>query len=328
MTIGWFARHWFVLGLVSAAAAAFAWPDAGARGGLLRTEVTAKVAVALIFLMLGLAISTAALRQGAARWRLHLVMQLFMFVAFPAVVLAVDRVAGAALPPDLRLGFLFLSILPTTVSTCVVLTAISGGNVSAALFNSVLANSSGVVLTPLLAAMVLQVQGEAPPVLPAITEIGTLILAPLAAGQVLRPLLLRWGEPNARALSAASNVVILFIIYAAFANSVHSGAFAQTGLLQTLGVGAGVLLLFGSATAAAILLGHRLHFDEGDRRALFFCAPQKTLAAGVPMGQILFEGHPGIGLVLLPLMVYHVVQLLIGAPVAQYMRDRDEQRTA
>jgi solute carrier family 10 (sodium/bile acid cotransporter), member 7 len=317
MLLAWLTRHWFLLGLGGVALFAYLFPEVGARGGFLRSEITTKAAVAVVFLLQGLVITPAALRTGAMRWRLHLVLQVVIFVLFPLTVILLDAVGGGLLPPDLRLGFLFLAVLPTTISTCVVFTTIAGGNASGALFNSVLANLSGIVVTPLWAALLLSARGETLPFGPMMAEIATLILLPLLVGQALRPLARSVGEPRPKAVAALSSAIILFIVFAAFSNSFASGAFVQTGAGATAAVVAVALVVFSAATAAMVLLGTRLRFDEGDRRALLFCGPQKTLAAGAPMAQILFAGNPAIGLILLPVIVYHAVQLLGGAVLAQ-----------
>lgn len=297
-------------------ALAFVVPGLGATGGPLAPQVTTRVGVAVIFLLQGLALPPAALRQGAMRWRLHLATQLFIFAAFPAAVLLLDMLVGARLPADMRTGFIFLALLPTTISTCVVLTAAAGGNVSGALFNAAFSNIAGVVITPLLAALVLDVRGETAGVLPMISQVGALLLAPLALGQLLRPLVRRVWEPDRQRLGNVSNSIILFIIFCAFADSVHGGAFAGDAALQALGILAGTILLFALATLAAAALGRQLRLDSGDRLALLFCAPHKTLAAGVPMAQVLFASDPALGVILLPLIIYHVVQLVAGAALA------------
>jgi solute carrier family 10 (sodium/bile acid cotransporter), member 7 len=308
-------RHWFILGLVAAAALAFTFPEVGARGGPLRPAVTTKAGVALIFLVQGFAISTASLRAGALRWRLHAVAQLFIFALFPACVLALDALAGARLPADLRSGFLYLSIVPTTIASCVVFTATARGNVSGALFNSAFANVIGVVVTPLLAALLLGARGDAPPLLPMMMEIAGLVAAPLLAGQLLRRVLRDRPIDAARA-SVLSNVIILYIVFIAFAGSVGTGAFDEAGLVVTAGVVAGAAFIFALLTGAAAAAGSALGFDPADVRALVFVAPQKTLAAGAPMAQIIFEADPALGVILLPLIAYHTVQLLGGASLA------------
>jgi solute carrier family 10 (sodium/bile acid cotransporter), member 7 len=326
MLRGWFTRHWFLVGIAVVGGFAFLVPELGARGGPLRSEITTRAGVAVIFFIQGLIIAPSALRTGALRWRLHLAVQTFVFAAFPLAVILLAAIGGGLLPPDLRLGFLYLAILPTTISTCVVFTAAAGGNTTGALFNSALANILGVALTPLLAALILRARGETPPLSSMVGEIILLLLVPLLLGQLARPVVRRAWEPNARLLGILSSVIILYIIFAAFSNSVATGAFLQTGFTATLMVVVVAAVLFAVATLAAALLGRRLAFDSGDRLALLFCGPQKTLAAGAPMAQILFAGHPAIGLILLPVIIYHAVQLLGGATLAQRLgRARGEE---
>jgi solute carrier family 10 (sodium/bile acid cotransporter), member 7 len=322
MASGWIARNWFLLGLAAATGAAWLVPELGAPGGPLRPEITTRVGVAFIFFMQGLVIAPAVLRTGAMRWRLHMTTQLFIFVGFPVAMLLLDVTAGRLLPPDLRTGFLFLSIVPTTISGCVVFTARAGGNTSAALFNSATANISGVLITPLWAAVLLRVHGEAPPLGSMLGEIAMLLLAPLLLGQLIRPLLRGAWAPSAAIAGRVANMIIIYIVFAAFSSAFNSGAFSRTGPLDTLAVAAATIAIFVAATAAAVWLGRGMNFDRGDRIALLFCAPQKTLAAGAPMAQILFAGDPAVAVVLLPLMVYHAVQLLGGASLAERISRR------
>jgi solute carrier family 10 (sodium/bile acid cotransporter), member 7 len=313
-------RHWFLAGLAAAAGLAFVVPELGVRGGPLRPELTTRVGVALIFFMQGVVIPPAALRTGALRWRVHLTTQLFIFLAFPACMILLVALGGRLLPADLRLGFLFLAILPTTISGCVVYTAAAGGNTAVAMFNSAAANIAGVAITPLWAALLLQVGGAAPPVGSMIGEVALLLLAPLLLGQGVRPVLLRGDERGPAFVTTIANWIIIFIVFTAFANAVSTDAFGRIGALDTVITAVAVAGVFVAATAAAAALGRRSGFDEGERIALLFCAPQKTLAAGAPMAQILFAGNPGLALILVPLLVYHAVQLLAGAVLVDRLR--------
>jgi solute carrier family 10 (sodium/bile acid cotransporter), member 7 len=318
--MAWLARNWFLLGMAAAVALATAFPELGVRGGPLRPEITTRLAIACIFFLQGLSLSPAALRAGVLSWRVHTAVQLFIFVGMPAAMLLFDAVAGGLLHPDVRLGFLFLAVLPTTISTCVVFTATAGGNTAAALFNAAGSNVAGVVITPLWAALLLSARGEALPVGPMMQEIALLLLVPLAVGQLARPLLLGSRQLNRQAVGAASSSIILYILFVAFAGSVGSHAFADSGLGVLVPVTAIAAGYFALATAAAASTGRRLGFAAADRTVLLFCAPQKTLAAGVPMAQILFAGHAGLALILLPLIAYHLTQLLVGATIADRLR--------
>jgi solute carrier family 10 (sodium/bile acid cotransporter), member 7 len=326
VSAGWLTRNWFILGLATAAGLGFLLPEIGGSGGPLRTEVTTRVGVAIMFFLQGLGLATSALRTGALRWRLHLATQLYIFVGFPAAMILLDALGGRLLPEALRFGFLYLAILPTTVSACVVFTSAANGNVAGAVFNSALANTAGVVITPAWAALLLSARGQGPPLASTITEIALLLLAPLALGQLVRPLLRT--KPPRWLITNIANFIILFIVFAAFANSARSGAFGDAGLTATLMVVVIAVAIFILATGAAVFTGRRLGFDEGDRIALLFCGPQKTLAAGAPMAQILFAGNPALGLILLPLMAYHATQLFGAASIVERLGSRTAARTA
>ena len=307
----WLRRNWFVPGLLAAVALAWLFPAAGAKGGLLRTEYSAKAGVALIFFLQGLTLSLAALQCGVLRWRLHALVQGWIFLLFPLTGLLLNRVAGGALPPDLRLGFLFLCVLPTTVSTAIVFTAVAGGNTGGAVFNATLSNLLGIALTPLWTRWLMQAGGRSLPLGPVILDIALLLLAPLAAGQALRPWLGRWADARRARLAAVNSGIVLFIVYAAFAGSVRAGVWERYGASTTLRALAGVLLLFGVVMGAVYLTVRAARLDRGDAIAGLFCASQKTLAAGVPMAQLVFGANPGLGLILLPVMLYHPLQLMV-----------------
>jgi sodium/bile acid cotransporter 7 len=306
----WLAGHWFLLGLAGAVALAFVAPEPGAADGWLQPRVTTKAGVALIFFIQGLSMNLAELRAGVAAWRLHLLVQGFAFGVFPLVGLTLDWLVGRELPVDLRLGFLFLCVLPTTVSTAVVFTALAGGNTAGAIFNATLSNVAGVIITPLWATWLLAVAGRSVPLLPVMAEISALLLVPLVAGQMVRPVMRDRAEGLRPWLRQFSSLIVLFIVYTAFAGSVDGGLWQGQGGGTIGAAGAGVVIVFAIIFAATALGARQLGLDRADRIAALMCAPQKTLAAGVPMAQLLFGAHSGLGLILLPVLLYHPLQLL------------------
>lgn len=316
-------RNWFVLSLPLTVVLAFLLPEAGASGGWFRSELTTKAGVALIFLLQGLTLPSAALRKGVSQWRLHLLVQSFTFGFFPLLGILLDRALGRFLPPDLALGFLYLCVLPSTVSTSVVLTGLAGGNTVGAIFNAVLSNVLGVFVTPLWIAWLMQKGGTPQPLGPVILEIVLLLLLPLAVGQLLRIPFAKAADTRKKLLGNLASGTILFIVFAAFCNSVKSRLWSQHGAGVTLLAAAGVLLVFAIAMAAVELAARVLRLDTPDRIAASFCAPQKTLASGVPMAKILFGTHPGLGLILLPILLYHPLQLVVcGILADRWGRDR------
>jgi sodium/bile acid cotransporter 7 len=308
---GFFIRNWFVLSLPLAVALAWLLPEAGATGGWLRTEVTSKLAVALIFLFQGVTLPTAALRNGAKQWRLHLLIQSFTFLIFPLFGIGMDAAVGRFFPADLRLGFLFLCVLPSTVSTSVVLTSMAGGNAVGAIFNAALSNVIGVFITPLWVAYLMQASGQAQTLGPIIREIILLLLLPLLIGQLVRIAAHRWADQRKKLLGNLGSGLILFLVFTAFCNSVKGRLWEQQSagvLLITVLIVAAVLTL---ALTGAQLFARWLGLNREDTIAAAFCAPQKTIASGIPLAKAIFGAHPGLGLILLPIMFYHPLQLIV-----------------
>ncbi|WP_291323625.1 bile acid:sodium symporter family protein [Desulfonatronospira sp.] len=308
----WLKNNWFILGLLAAVFFAWLFPDPGARGGMLQSENTTRLGVVLIFFFQGLTLSPAAIKSGLMQWRLHVFVQAFIFLIIPLAALAMILASYPVLSQDLRTGFFFLAVLPTTIATSVAYTFMTRGNVAGAVFNSSLANVAGILITPLWVSVWLQAGGVSLPLGQLLLDISMLLLAPLLVGQLLRPLTYRLVDALKKPFSITSSLIILFIVYAAFCNSWKDGIWEQEGAVAALIAGAGSVV-FLALVLGLVVLGIRLfHFDHQNAMAALFCAPQKTMAAGVPMANLIFEHHPALGLILLPLMFYHLLQLLVG----------------
>jgi len=307
---------WFTPAMLLAVALAWIWPAGGANGGVLHGEWLTKAGVALIFFLYGLSLSFTALRAGALHWRLHLVVQAMTFLVFPLLGLALDFMTRGWLSAEMRLGFVFLCVLPSTISSSVALTAAAGGNVAGAVFNATLSSLIGVVLTPLWIGFYLRSGGQGGPLGPVVMDLVRWLLLPMAVGQACRPWLAAWAGRQKSRLHIADRLVILLIIYTSFCNSVQNGLWQGRGwslLLLTLGVCA---LLFTAAMLLTAWVSRLLGFDWPDRITAMFCGSKKTLASGVPMANLIFAGQPVLGLVLLPIMVYHSMQLLVSGVLA------------
>lgn len=309
---------WFLIGMILAVLLAWLWPEPGARGGFLHPEVLNKLGVALIFFLHGLTLSPQALRAGTVRWPLHVVVQLTTFVVFPLLGLAILALAGDALEPSLRTGVFFLCALPSTVSSSVALTAMAHGNVPAALFNATLSSVIGVFVTPLWLGLLRGVAGAGHglPLGSVILDLALWLLLPLALGQVLRPVLGAFAERHKPAIHRIDRLTILLLIYTSFCDSFQAGLWAGHGarsLLMAAGLCALVLALVMGLTA---FIGRALRFEPPDRIVAIFCGSKKTLASGVPMARLMFGTDPSVSVILLPLMIYHPLQLLVCGWVA------------
>lgn len=322
----WLAQNWFLVGLLAAVVLAWRLPDPGAAGGLLRSELLTRAGVVLIFFFQGLTLSLAVLKMGLMQWRLHLFVQTFVFLVIPLAALAMITVGAPLLNEELRLGFMFLAVLPTTIATCVAYTAMTGGNVAGAVFNSTLANMTGIFITPLWIGIWLQAGGETLPLGKLFLDISLMLLAPLLVGQACRPLVQRWVDAYKKGFSIASSLIILFIVYAAFCNSWKQNIWSAHGADAALVAAGGVVVLFFIALALAAAGARLLRLDHGNTMAALFCAPQKTLAAGAPLANLIFAAHPGMGLILLPILLYHPLQLLAGGLLINWIKQNKTSR--
>ena len=307
----------FLTGLVLAVVVASIAPDLGRSGGALRLDAFADVGVFAVFLLHGLGLPTGALRHGASRWRLHLLVQLSTYALFPLWWVLWAALLADHLPPDLSRGFLFLAALPSTVSSSVALTALARGNVAAAILNASLSSLLGIVLTPLLVSLAMPATAGALDAAGAIAEVARLLLLPFALGQLLRPLLAARLAPHKHLTSRIDRGVILMLVALAFSDAVAGGLWQRHGPLLLLEALAGAALFLFPALWATRALARAFGLPVEDEIALVFCGSKKTLASGVPMAQALFGASAATGVLVLPIMVYHQLQLFVGTLLAR-----------
>jgi sodium/bile acid cotransporter 7 len=302
---------WFLLGMVVATLLAWLWPEPGAKGGALHPELANKLGVALIFLLHGLLLSFAALRAGTMLWRLHLVVQLSTFLLCPLIGLLTLGLLGDRFDPSLRLGVFYLCALPSTVSSSVAMTAAARGNVPAAVFNATLSSVLGVFLTPLWVGVVMGASGASLPLGRVILDLALWLLLPLALGQLLRPLLGTWATRHKKRINVVDRATILLLVYTSFCDSVKSGVWLGSGVGSLLATFAFSALMLSALLLVMNQVARWLGFSPEDRIAAVFCGSKKTLASGVPMARLMFAGQPGLSLILLPIMIYHPLQLVV-----------------
>lgn len=299
----------FLLGLMCALLLAWAFPAIGSRLSQLQVN---KLGVALIFLLHGLALPGEALREGTKQVRLHIAVQSSTFLLFPLL----GWLAALGLPDTLHAGVLFLAALPSTVSSSVALTAVARGNVAAAIFNASLSSLLGVVLTPLWMRLLLGTAGASLPLGKVMLDLTLFLLLPFAIGQALRPWLREQAARHKALISRVDRGSILLLVYTSFCDSVTAGVWQRHGLRAALGAFGVALLLLLVVLVLTSLLANALGFARPERITAVFCGSKKTLAAGVPMAQLIFGAGPFAGLVILPLLAYHTLQLVVCSSLA------------
>jgi sodium/bile acid cotransporter 7 len=318
-----FKFDWFLKGMFVAVALAFLWPSPGAHGGFLHPELLNKTGIALIFFLNGLGLSLYALRDGALHWRVHLLIQASTFLIFPLLGWVLIKLTGGWVSADLQTGFFYLCALPSTVSSSVALTVAARGNVPVAVFNATLSSLIGVLLTPLWMAWILGHSGTGFTAGPVIMDLLLWLVLPLALGQLVRPLLGAWASRNRSSVQMVDRLTILTLVYTSFSDSVQQRIWSHYGLMVLVETILGTGVLFFTVLLLTRALSNLLGLSTEDRIASIFCGSKKTLASGVPMAHLIFGANPALGLILMPIMIYHPLQLAVGGVMAQRWASRE-----
>ena len=306
---------------------AYWFPAHGVSGGTLRTEVTTPLAVIVIFFLQGLNLSGVALKRGFSSWKVQLFAHSFGFLLLPLFVWSC--VVRGWVSPELAPGLLFLSILPTTISTSVVYSDASGGDAAASTFCAAFSNLLGIFVVPVLSSLLIfprleenllgHDSGGAVFYTHFLERLLWLIAVPMLAGLLARRYLAPWVENRTAGLRNASFCCVLFIAYAGFCKGFGEGdgCLADGFLLESC-LWVGAFLLFANLSATFLLRFSRFSWPQVI--TAFFAATQKSLAVGLPMGYLLFgQENPQLFAILLPLVLFHPLQLLLGATLCSVL---------
>lgn len=282
-------------------------------------------AIFLLFFLHGARLSRQAVLDGARRWRLQLLILGFGYGAFPAASLALATGLKPVFAPELLAGLLFLGVLPTTVQSSIAYASIARGNVAASVIAAAASNLLGVVLTPLLFALLAQTAfGTVSP--GGIGKVAMLLLLPFAIGQATRSLVLPTIERHGKVAGMMDKLTIVLAVYVAFSDAATQGLWSRVSAGALVGLGAVCLALLLAAFAAAWTIGGAAGLDAEDRATMLFSGAHKSLATGAPMARILFP--PALaGAAILPLMLYHQMQLMLSAVIAARLASASKRIT-
>jgi len=286
--------------------------------------ILTRAAIAVLFFLHGAKLSRAAVVAGLTHWRLHLTVLAATFVLFPILGLIAWRLPPVVLPSTLAAGVLFLCCLPSTVQSSIAFTSIARGNVAAAVCAASASNLVGIFLTPVLSGLLLETRGVGLS-LTNLWEVVLQLLAPFVAGQLARPLVLGWMKRHERVVGLVDRGSILLVVYGAFSAAVVQGIWRQVSLLQILVLTAVCMAILGVVLLTTAVASRALGLPKADEIAVVFCGSKKSLASGVPMAAILFP-TASVGAFLLPLMIFHQVQLMACAFIARRYATRSLER--
>lgn len=318
----------FMLAMLAAVVLALVAPGVGAKGGVLPVHIVTNIGIGLVFFLHGANLAPSALTAGLVNWRLHLLTQSATFVLFPIAGWLILTATGSFFASELKEGIFYLCAICSTISSSVAMVAIARGNVAAAVFNATLSGLIGMFATPaLMALMNFGASGQLS-FLNTVLDIAVQLAAPFALGQLFRswlmPFLTKW-KPWIGSLDRA---VIVLIVYAAFCDATQGGVWTRFNALTLLSVAATTAVLLTVSLMITRGFSRVLRFSAEDEITAVFCGSKKSLANGAPIASILFGASPALAAILMPLMMYHQLQLIVCAALAQRYARRDQRPTA
>ncbi|KAB8122637.1 bile acid:sodium symporter [Komagataeibacter medellinensis] len=273
------------------------------------------IMIANMFFLQGARLSRRAVMEGVTGWRVHLAIGLCTFALFPLLGVALHTLAPDLLEEPMWTGVLFLCCLPSTVQSSIAFTSIARGNVAAAICSATLSNILGIFLTPLLVGLVLARHastGGGGGIGPIVLE----LLVPFIVGQVAQPWIGAWAHRHKKLLSFSDRGSILVVVYTAFSEAVVQGLWHRLPPMQLGRVALVDIVILAIVLGLTRLVGRMGNFERTDRVAILFCGSKKSLASGVPIASVLFS-HADVGLIVLPVMIYHQIQLFACATLAR-----------
>lgn len=298
----------FLLALLATVGLAALLPAAGTVAGIV--DIVADIAIALLFFFHGAKLSRDAILAGMGHWRLHLTVLASTFVLFPLLGLAAGLLPASALSPVIATGILYLCLLPSTVQSSIAFVSIAGGNVPAAICSASASNLLGIFMTPLMVGLLMNTGGQGGISLAALEAIILQLLVPFIAGHLARPLIGRFVQKHKQTISYTDRGSILLVVYSAFSAAVVEGLWHKVALSDLLVISTASIILLAAVLGVTALIGRWLGFTRADRIVLVFCGSKKSLVSGVPMAGVLFPVAQ-VGLIILPLMIFHQIQLVV-----------------
>lgn len=311
----------FTLALLFTVAVASLLPCTG-RVAVAFNDVTA-LAIGALFFLHGAKLPREAIVAGLTHWRLHLLVLCCTFVLFPLLGLLLKPLALTVLTPELYLGVLFLCMLPSTVQSSIAFTAVARGNVAAAVCSASASNFLGIFATPLLVGALVVHGPSAKPPMDAVLSIVLQLLLPFVAGQLMRGWIGAWVDRHKPLLRFVDQGSILLVVYTAFSQAVSEGLWHKVGVPSLLALALLCCLLLAVVLLLTGWISRRLGFSREDEVTVIFCGSKKSLASGVPMAKVLFATS-SLGMLILPLMLFHQIQLMVCAVLAQRFAARAE----
>lgn len=322
--LAWAGFDWFLFALIGMILLAYLWPEGGVDREPVSLGDMATYGVSAIFFYYGLRLSPEKLRAGLSNWRLHLVVQSATFLLFPLLIMPLHTFFEGTSGELLWLGTFYLAALPSTVSSSVVMVSIAKGNIPAAIFNASISSLIGVFVTPLWMGLYLSAGSGDFDMGQIMGKLVLQVLLPVTLGIFLHRYWGGFADRHKKQLRFFDQVIILVIVYTSFSESFARNMFSGYSMGDLLLLGAAMLVLFFAVFGILHLVSRLFGFSHENKVTAIFCGSKKSLVHGTVMSKVLFPDANIVGIILLPIMLYHALQLLASSVLAQSMARRAE----
>lgn len=308
----------YILAIVATAALASIFPCRGELANV--ADHATDVIVALLFFLYGARLSRESIVAGVTNVRLQGIVLVATFGLFPLVGVGLSHLLHLVAPETsktpLVAGLVFVAVLPSTIQSSIAFTSMARGNIPAAICAASISNIVGIVVTPFLAALLVEANASsASSPLDHLGSIAKSLLLPFALGQIARRWIGPWLERRKAILGYVDRGSILTIVYVAFSEGVVAGIWHRLPPSNLVVLGVACAILLAIVMVVTTRVSRALRFSTEDEIAIVFCGSKKSLATGLAMAKVIFAGS-AVSVVILPLMIFHQLQLMASAVLA------------
>lgn len=313
----------FILCLFAVVGVAYLFPEWGIESSPVPVKQISNIGVSLIFFFYGLKLSPEKLKNGLKNIPLHFLVQGSTFLLFPLIVWIAKMMLQSAANDLIWMGIFFIAALPSTVSSSVVMVSIAKGNIPAAIFNASISSLVGVFMTPVIMGFFLSASDSGLDLTQVILDLFIQVIVPVALGIFLYPYFGKYVAKAGNSLKIFDQSIILLIVYRSFCSSFDQGLYEQIHSYTLITVGIAMFILFMVVYLSINKICRILKFSKEDTITAAFCGSKKSLVHGTVMSNVLFKGNSSVGVILLPMMIYHTLQLIACSILAQKLGKRD-----
>ncbi|WP_066628176.1 bile acid:sodium symporter family protein [Labilibacter marinus] len=307
----------FIVGLLAMIALAYWVPGIGDKDSLIPLETISGIGISLIFFFYGLKLSPKEMKKGLSNYRLHLLVQATTFLIFPLIVICFKPLVKTAETEILWLALFFMAALPSTVSSSVVMVSIAKGNIPGAIFNASISGLLGIIITPLWMGLFMSTSTGDFNLMDSVVSLIVKILVPVILGLSLNKYIGNTARKYGKYLTLFDKSIILIIVYNSFSKSFLANIFDGIKIYYLLIAIILIVAIFILVYAIVLIICFKLKFSKEDQITALFCGSKKSLVHGSVMADVLFKGMASQGIFILPIMIYHSLQLITISFIAQ-----------